>query len=171
MRRTLSACRTGLSVAAAVVLLSACGGSDESDSAASASSETSSSAAESSAPEEGSEFCTEASELLASVDPALSGQAGTDGIGPLLQQTADGIRQIDPPAELADDWTAMADGLEEFGTAFEALDVNDQQSLAQFQATSAQIQGRIGTAAANVQTYLAEECGVDLPSEPASPTS
>jgi hypothetical protein len=172
MRRSLSAVRTGISVAAAVVLLTACGGSGDDDSASASSSETSAEATESSASEEGSEFCTDAANLLGSIDPALSGQSGTDGIGPLLQQASDGVRAIEAPPEIADDWTALADALSQLATAFADLDPADPQSQAEFGQAAAAIQGEVGTSITNVQTYLAEECGVDLaPSEPAAPTS
>lgn len=171
MRRTLSAARTGISVAAAVVLLTACGGAED-DAASASSSQTSAEATESSAPEQGSEFCTEAANLLGSIDPALSGQSGTDGIGPLLQQASDGVRAIEAPPEIADDWSALADALSQLATAFADLDPADPQSQAEFGQAAAAIQGEVGTSIANVQTYLAEECGVDLvPSEPAAPTS
>jgi hypothetical protein len=168
MRRILPACRTGLSVAAAVVLLSACGGSDEGSSASSSSEAT---ASESSADAAGSQFCTEAAGIQEKVgasfdeqDPASLGQA--------LQEGAAEIRGIEPPAEIAADWNALADGLDQIAAAFAEVDLTDpaaQQALGQ---KIAELQGPLDTASTNVETYLRDECGLELDSgEPAAPSS
>jgi len=171
MRRTLTVCRGGLSVAAAVVLLSACGGSgDEPES--SASSESTSGASESEAPQAGSDFCTEAASIEERVSSTLDDQANPASLPAALQQAADEIRAIEPPDEIASDWEALAGGVEQIATAFSEVDFNDPNALATFEAQVGQLQTELETASTNVETYLREECGIDTDdSEPASPTS
>ena len=171
MRRTLLACRTGLSVAAVVVLLSACGGSGN-DTSASSSSSARSSASQTSAETAGSEFCTQAAAALSSVEPAFTA-SGTDPttLAPALQQAADQVRSIDPPSEISSDWAALADGIEQFAQAFASVDVNDPASAAALQQRTSQILGSLSASATNVQTYLSEQCGLQTPTGTAAPAS
>jgi hypothetical protein len=172
MRRTLTACRSGLSVAAAVVLLTACGGSDK-ESSASSSSSSDSSASETSAAAADSEFCNEAASALEQVEPAFTG-GGEDpaALATALQDAADQVRTIDPPSKIEKDWTALADGIEQFAQAFAAVDVNDPATATELQQRSSEIIGSLTTSATNVQNYLAGECGIDVNStESAAPTS
>jgi hypothetical protein len=174
MRRNLTVCRAGLSVAAAVVLLTACGGSDNggSSASASASSGTSSSASQTSAGAADSEFCTQAAGPLSAVQPALSGQGDPPSLAPALQQAADKIRAIKPPSEIAADWTAVADGIEQIAQAFAGANVTDPASASALQQRTTGIIGQLSAPATNVQNYLAEKCGLGIPSTgSASPTS
>jgi hypothetical protein len=165
MGRTLTACRTGLSVAAAVALLSACGGSDGNDAA-------SSSSAESSAPQADSAFCREASTIQERIDATLSARSDSSALPQALQQAANDIRNIEPPAEIAEDWEALAGGLEQIAEAFGSIDFNDPSALPSFQEQMGQLQTELGTASTNVRTYLADECGIEFePTQSASPTS
>ena len=173
MRRTLTVCRNGLSLAAAAVLITACGGSDGEDSASSGSSASSSSAAETTAEQSDSEFCTQAAAAFEQIEPAFTG-GGDDpaALATALQQSADDVRAIEAPSELESDWAALADGIEQFGQAFAEVDVTDPESQAQLQERSTQIIGELTTSATNVQTYLAENCGVDVgATESAAPSS
>src|SRR3954463_10249842 len=107
MRRTLTRCRGGLTVAAAFVVLTACssGGSGSSNSAASTSSAAPSSSAENTAPQADSQFCTQAQALTASLDKAFNeGSTDPASVAQQFKQTADALRTLDPPAEIADDW-------------------------------------------------------------------
>jgi hypothetical protein len=168
MRRTLTVCRSGLSVAAAVLLLTACGGSDD-DTSASSESSSSASASGSAA---GSEFCTEAARALGELEPAFTGQGGDPAaLAPALQDAADKVRAIDPPSQIASDWTALADGIEEFAQAFGKVDVNDPASASALQQRTSEIIGQLSMSATNVETYLAEECGLETPTGSSAPTS
>jgi hypothetical protein len=171
MRRTLTACRTGLSVAAAVVLLSACGGSDE-DSSASSTSEATSSASESSAEAAGSEFCTQAAVIQERVGATLTDQTDPTALPGVLQQAATEIRAVEPPEEIAADWNALADGVEQIAGAFGSIDFNDPNAVATFQQQIGQLQTELATASTNVETYLRDECGLESTGdEPAAPSS
>lgn len=174
MRPSLTACRSGLSVAAALVLLTACGGSDGDDAAASSGS--SSSAAETSAEESAgaadSEFCTDAAALQEQISSTFTGQSDPNTLPTVLQGAVEQIRQIEPPAELEADWTTFGDGIEQVASAAAQVDFNDQNAVAAFQQQIAGLQANFGEAFTNVDTYLSEECGIGTEgAEPAAPTS
>jgi hypothetical protein len=169
MRRTLTACRNGLSVAAAAVLLTACGGSDD-DNSSSSSSATGSSAAETSADAAASEFCTQAAAVEERISSTFTGQSDPSTLPTVLQEATAEIRAIEPPEELASDWTTFADGVEQIAAAAQ-IDFSDPQALAAFQQQVGVLQTQYGTAFTNVQTYLAQECELTAPTEPAAPTS
>lgn len=173
MRRFLPTCRSGLSLAAAVVLLAACGGSDGDDTASSETRASTSSAAETTAEQADSEFCTRAEAAFEQIAPAFTGGGDDPAVlATALQQAADDVREIEPPTELESDWTALADGIEQFSQAFAAVDVDDPASQGELQQRSTEILDQLSTSATNVQTYLATECGLELgPTEPAAPTS
>jgi hypothetical protein len=172
MRRTLTVCRNGLAVAAAAVLLTACGGSDSGGASASSSSAASSSASETSADAAASEFCSQAAKALSDLQPALSGQGDPASLAPALQQAADQVRAIQAPSAIAADWTALADGIEQIAQAFATANVSDPASQAALQQRTTEIIGQLSAPATNVQTYLAQKCGLATPStESASPTS
>jgi hypothetical protein len=88
----------------------------------------------------------------------------------VLQQAAEDIRAIEPPTELASDWTAFANGIEGVATAA-GSDFADPAARATFQQQVSALQQEYGTAFANVRTYLGEKCGLAAaPTAPASPT-
>jgi hypothetical protein len=162
----------GMSATAAVLLITACGGGSD-DSASSTTSPASSSAAETSsaAPQAGSEFCTKAADFGNSINSSFDSNDPaqlTQG----LQKAADGVRAIEPPAEIADDWNALADGLEKVSKTLDGADINDPKVAAQVQ-TDIQSLAEPST---HVQTYLQEQCGIDTegtasPSDSAAPSS
>jgi hypothetical protein len=167
MRRTLNACRSGLTVAAAVVLLTACGGSDD-DSAASSSSapeETSS------APAEDSEFCSDAADIQEQVGASFN----TEDPAALVQELRDAaasVQSIDAPDEIAEDWSALAAGVDSIATALESTDLNDPAAQESLGAQLEQLQTDLGSASANVEDYLVNECGLEPDTaETAAPTS
>jgi hypothetical protein len=153
MRRSLTACRTGVSVIAAVVLLSACGGSDGKDASS-------------------ARFCTEAASIQDRIDSTLNNQSDPTALPQALHEAAKEIRAIKPPAEIADDWAALAAGVDQIATAFGSIDINDPSALATFQQQIGQLQTDLATASSHVRKYLADQCGIEMtPSESASPTS
>jgi hypothetical protein len=169
MRPTLILCRNGISAAAAVVLLTACGGSGDDEPASGAAVSSTASTSEAADPE----FCTRATEAVKGIQPAFT--AGGDdpaALATALQQASDDVRAIEPPSEIEADWTALADGMEQFAEAFASADATDPASRAALQQRATEIVGELTTPATHVQTYLAEECGLEVvPTQPASPTS
>lgn len=168
--RIFTPCRSGLSIAAAVVLLSACGGSDEGDSA-SGSSETSARASESSAGSADSQFCTDAAAIQERVGSTLN-ESDPSSLGQVLQEGVTEIRAIEPPAEIASDWAALADGLDEIAAAFTDVDPTDPAAQQQLGQKVAELQGPLAASSTNVENYLREECGLEVDSgESAAPSS
>lgn len=170
MPRTLPGYRTGLSVAAALVLLTACSGS-KSDTSASSSTKASSSASETSAAEAGSEFCTKAAAIESSVGAAVADQSNPASIPQALQAAVTQIRAVDPPSEIASDWSKLADGVEQLAAAFSKVDLTDQAAVASFEQTASNLESQLSGASTNVENYLKDKCGLTAPSESASPTS
>lgn len=170
MRRPLPLLARAAVVPAAAVLLVACSGSDEDASPPA----TSSSAAEEpapspspepseepEAPQAGSQFCTEAEAIPDSLGDSFTDANDPDALNQGLQDAADEIRSIEPPDEIAGDWTTLADGLEQAATSLEGLDVTDPEAAAQLQAELGELQTQLETSGANVETYLREQCGID----------
>jgi hypothetical protein len=169
MRRTAPAYRVGISVAAAVVLLAGCGGSGN-DTSASSSSRTSTS--KTSAPAAGSEFCTQAAAALSEIEPAFTGQSSDPtALAPALQKAADEVRAIHPPSQIAYDWAALADGIQQFAQAFASVNLNDPASATQLQQRTNELIGSLSTSATHVETYLSSKCGLVAPTQSAAPTS
>jgi|SRR5215218_3256730 len=163
MRRTLTA-------AAALVLLTACGGPDDDD-AASSTREATTSAAETTAPPASSEFCTQAAGVESRIAATFGGQADRAQLPRLLQEAATEIRAIEPPPELAGDWSAFADGVDQIAAAAQ-IDFDDQAAVASFQQQAAAAQEEYGAAFTHVTSYLTEECGlVEAPTATSAPTS
>ena len=165
MSRILTVVRSGVSVTAAVVLLSACGGSgDEPKSAGSRSGSSGSSA--------DSKFCTQAASIEDTVGSTLEDQDDPASLPTALKKAADQIRDIEPPDEIATDWNALAKGVEQIADAFGELDFNDPNALAKLQAQVGPLQTQLESASTHVETYLRQECGIDVDddTESAAPT-
>jgi len=172
MRRTLTVCRNGFAVTAAAVLLTACGGSGDDEASSSASSSETTSASESSADAADSEFCTEAAAIQERVGSTFNDQSDPAGLPQALTQAAEEVRQVEPPAEIADDWAALADGIDQIAAAIASVDFNDPNAAATFEQQVAPLQQELAGASANVSSYLQNECGLEVdPSETAAPTS
>ncbi len=74
------------------------------------------------------------------------------------------LRDADPPAEIAEDWNNVIDAFQFFADAFEGLDLNDPEALAELEELSAEIEERTGdieAAGERVNSFLEEECGID----------
>ncbi|MCW2637099.1 MAG: exported protein of unknown function [Blastococcus sp.] len=161
-------CRTGLPATAALVLLTACGGSGNADKQSSATEKTTSSASETSAAAAGSDFCTAAAGVQERVGATFSGSSDPNSLPDVLQAAASEIRGIEPPEEIAADWTNFADGIEQIAAAAQ-VDFNDQAAVATFQQQAAALQQKFGTSFTKVETYLSDQCG--LTGEPTGTTA
>jgi hypothetical protein len=179
MRRPLTVLRAALTTTAAtaaIALLAACSGGGGDTSASSSSASTSSSAAATTsagASASGSEFCTQAQQLVTQLQGAVTDSTDPSSLPTVLQQAAEGFDAVKPPAEIADDWNALADGTRQLADAFGKVDLNDPQSAAQFQQTAGQLESQLGGASTNVENYLSQQCGIDTgdATGSASPTS
>jgi len=161
MRRTLTVCRTGLPVAAAVVLLAACGGGSDTKSSAASGSTTAGSSAAPSSTAQPSKFCVDATTTLNGLSPAFSSNAATpSSLAPVLERAATQVRAIQPPAEISTDWAQLADGLDQFATAYASVDVNDPASATAFQQKNSALLAKLTTAVTHVQAYMVKNCGL-----------
>ena len=157
--------RRSLVAAAVVVLLTACGGSDEDDAASGDPTPS-----ETTAPTAGSEFCTQAAGIQALIAAPFGGETDRAILPEVLQEAAAEIRAIEPPPELASDWSAFTDGVDQIAGAAQ-IDFDDPAAVATFQQQAAAVQQQYGAAFTNVTTYLTEECGlVEAPTETSAPT-
>jgi hypothetical protein len=172
MRRTLTLCRTALVGAAAAVLLTACGGGGDDNSASSSSAKsTSSSSSSSSAAAADTEFCQQASTLDQDL-AGLTNATDPSQLAPALQQVSQRLHQLTPPAEIATDWNALVSAIDQLAQAAAGTDFNNPQQAATFAQTATQLEGQLGPAATNVETYLSTQCGIDTEGTgSASPTS
>ena len=172
MRAPAPLLTAGLS--AALLLLTGCGGSDEGSSAASSSGSSSSSAAattsgspaapSSATSPEAAAFCAEAVSLEQSVN-ATVGTASSDPtqLPPALQRLADQYAAIEPPAEIAADWTALVDGVQQLATAAQGIDFTDPTAAQQLQTAAGGLQEQLTTATTNVSTYATANCPETTP--------
>jgi hypothetical protein len=173
MRRSLTMCRNGVAVAASLVLLTACSGSD--DGGDSTSADSTSSSSESSAggdvDADTARFCAEAASIQDSVGDTLSDPTQQGSLAEAMQQAADAIRGIDPPEEIAADWATLADGADQIAAVFADLDPNDPAALEELQTQLGGLTAELEGASANIEAYLADECGITPEPDPAAPTS
>ena len=170
MRRSLL--RSGLlPAAAALVLLSGCGESADEEAAVPAEETAAGETTGSTEAQADSEFCTEA----ASIQERMTGSADAAGdpaqLPQIFREAAREIRAIEPPEELVQDWSALADGAEEFATTLEGVDFTDPNALATLEQELAPLEQELNSASTNVQAYLAQECGLGGPTEEAAPSS
>lgn len=176
MRRSVLR-RAALPAAAAVVLLTGCTASGDDEPTATPA-ETS--AAETTTPEAStptpseepvaSEFCTEAGSIQEEISSTVS-SGDPSRLPQILRDAAQEIRTLDAPEEIAPDWTALADGVEQLAATVGDIDITDPQALSTLQERLAPLQQDLNEASGNVQNYLAEECGVGGPVEESSPSS
>ena len=71
----------------------------------------------------------------------------------------------DAPDEIADDMETIATALGRLAEVFEGIDIADPESLEALEEEAARLEDELGdleAAGENVETYLEEECGVDL---------
>jgi hypothetical protein len=172
--------RAGLLLAMTVVLLAGCGGDDEAatgDDAAATNGSTSAPTVEPSpevATEAGdSEFCAQIEE----VDEAMSNlEAGPDLTDPeaaltAMDESLAAIRSVDPPAEIAEDWSTitsffdsftngMSDALAQLEAGGDPASVGQELEnlMADLEAQSAAME----EAGSRIDAYVLDECGLVL---------
>jgi hypothetical protein len=73
-----------------------------------------------------------------------------------LEEALNELRTLDPPSEIADEWETYLDGLEAF-TEFDPTDPEAAEA-AQQDLDQEELQDAMQT----VDTYLRDECGIDL---------
>jgi len=140
----------GIVTAIAVATVPACGGPATQPSGATDASTT--------APAAGAaDFCAQAADIDERVDAALTDQdQGGPSITDAFRQLAGELRGIDAPVPIATAWADMSAGLTRMADAFAALDLTDADSLEALD----RAERSLTTASAEVESYLADECGL-----------
>ncbi|MGY1691151.1 hypothetical protein [Geodermatophilus sp. SYSU D01105] len=171
--------RSVLATAAAVVLLTACGSSGDGEPAASSSPAA---AVSTSAPAEpgpsgtatpdpaAAEFCDRVESVFAQVAAALQG-ATPDQVPGLLPDVVAGFDAVQPPAEIAGDWQAVADGLRSLQDTAASLDLSTPEGQQQFTAAEAQVAQQLAAAQAAVAGYVETNCGLSGTAATPAPAS
>lgn len=159
--------RAGVGVMLAVVLLTGCGGDDEPGAAGSEATptlepteDTSTATAE--------DFCADIEtvkdrlENLENIPDVADPQAAVD----TLEESVDALRSVDPPAEIAEDWSTVVGAFEDITTSLRNLDTGDPAALAeQLEDLSAQMEKQsaaIEEAGTRIDQYLNDECGITI---------
>jgi hypothetical protein len=116
------------------------------------------------------ESAQDAFEAFEATDPATDPGAGAD-FGGIIGQAAEALRQMDPPAEIRDDWNQIVAAIDEMIAVFGDVDFSDPATF-QDLADDPEMQQRIveleesmaGVEAASerVTDYVREKCGIEL---------
>ena len=172
MRPTVPARRSAAALVAALVVLPGCGAADQAAPSTAEAGPASSSASEATGERADSEFCTAATALQEEVVATLGAQPDPATVRTALQQAAAGFRAVEPPEEIAADWNALGDGVEQIATTLASTDFEDPGGRAAFQEQVGQLQTQVGPASADVGAYLRDECDLDDAggSEPPAPS-
>ncbi len=172
MRSPAPLLRSALAGAVAVVLLTACGGSGDDEPAAAPS--TSAPAASSSAPSSGTaapdpaaeEFCGQMTSAFTEVQGSLAAATPQD-VAARLPEAVARLEQVQAPAEIAGDWTALLDGLRRLSDTAGTLDLGTPEGQQAYADASTQIGQELRPAETALTDYVAANCSLTS----ASPTS
>jgi hypothetical protein len=171
MRSPAPLLRSALAGAVAVVLLTACGGSGDAPAAAPS---TSAPAASSSAPSSGTaapdpaaeEFCGQMTSAFAEVQGSLAAATPQD-VAARLPEAVARLEQVQAPADIAGDWTALLDGLRRLSDTAGTLDLGTPEGQQAYADASTRIGQELRPAETALTDYVAANCGLTS----ASPTS
>jgi hypothetical protein len=171
MRPPATAVTAGLSATAAVLLLAGCGGSDEDPAAATsgASTASSSAAAESTgtSDEDVQAFCAQVEDVFSRVSAAYD-PANVTGS---LDESVAAFAEVQPPAEISADWSAIQDGLAGLRDTVAATDVGTPEGQAAAQAALVDFQTGTAGVQQNLERFVTANCDDAAPEAPASTPS
>ncbi len=158
-----------LTTAAGTLLLTGCGDDSDGDAgAASSSSSPASSTASSPASSSGgggaaadpAAFCEDAVEVfgrLSEAFEAIEGQS-LDASVPVLDQAVGAFDQLEPPAEITDDWQVVRNGFADLRDAVDEIDADAADAEAQAEAAVQDIEADISPSLERVDAYYSENC-------------
>src|SRR3954452_12606229 len=140
-------------VLAGMVSLGACGSSDNSSSstASTSSADTQAATADS--------FCSDFANVSDDINVDMTGDPST--FGDAFAQSAEALKQVQPPAQIADSWTTLTDFYSEFAKAFANSDATDSSSLDKVGEAITKLQENakdIAAASAKIGAYAAKNC-------------
>jgi hypothetical protein len=171
MRSPAPLLRPVLAGAVAVVLLTACGASGDEEPAAASS--TSAPATSSSAPTSGTttpdpaaeEFCGQVTSAFTEVQGSL-GATTPEEVAGRLPEAVDRLAQVQAPAAIADDWSALLDGLRRLSDTAGTLDLGTPEGRQAYADASTRIGEELHPAETALTDYVVANCGLTS----ASPT-
>ena len=178
MRLPATVLRAGLSGVAAALLVTGCSGSDdEPGTASSAGAPTSGSSA--AAPSTGTSeedvqtFCAEAEAAFTRVSDAFGSATDPANVTAALDQGVSAFDEVEPPAEISSDWSALRQGLAGLRDAVGGTDVSTPQGQAALQGAVTTFQTEAAEPQQNLEQYLTANCDIDAgqATTPAAPSS
>jgi hypothetical protein len=113
-------------------------------------------------------FCAEVEQIrdrLENLDSLPDAPDPEAAIG-AIEESIDALRSVDPPAEIAEDWSTVTEAFEGTATGLRDLDLSDPEVLAQqledLAARMEQQSAEIEEAGTRIDQYLSDECGIVL---------
>jgi hypothetical protein len=157
MRLSATALRAGLSGAAAVLLLTGCGGSgDEPDAAPATSSPAA--ASSSTSDEDVQTFCTEAQAAFTRVSQAFGSATDPANVSAALDQGVAAFDDVQPPAEISSDWSALREGLAGLRDAVAGTDASTPEGQAALQGAVTTFQTDAAEPQQRLEQFLTTNC-------------
>ena len=171
MRLPAPVLTAGLSATAAL-LLTACGGSDDTATTAEPTAGSSAAPSGSTAEEDVQAFCTEAEEVFTRVSNAFNSVTDPANFTSVLDQGVTAFDEVEPPAEISADWSALQDGLAGLRDAIADTDVNTPEGQTALQGAVTDFQTDTAEPQQNLEQYVTANCDNAATDAPTSaPTS
>lgn len=182
--RLPSSVSTAALSATAALLLTACGGSDEEAAStaeatagsSAAASATSAAASGSTSEEDVQAFCTEAEEVFTRVSNAFNSVTDPANFTSVLDQGVTAFDEVQPPAEISPDWSALQDGLAGLRDAIDGIDMNTPEGQTALQGAVTDFQTDTAEPQQSLEQFVTANCdnaATDVPTDAPStaPTS
>ena len=155
-----------LTAAASTLLLTGCGDdADDSTEPASDSSAPGGASSSSSSDDGGTDvdpaaFCADAEQVFGRLSEAFEAVEGEslDAAVPVLDQAVDAFDELEPPAEIGDDWQTVRGGFADLRDAVDAIDASAPDAEAQAEAAVQDIEADISPSLERVDAYYSENC-------------
>ncbi|MBD0292831.1 MAG: hypothetical protein ICV70_04550 [Jiangellaceae bacterium] len=151
------------------VALSGCGGDDDQAAGSAESPGATAGGSPQESPGSGAdngEFCAEMERVADKFDVDPDASTPQEAIQE-LDEAIQSVQDVEPPAELADEWATVTSFFESVQDGLEGLDATDPAELEQqLEDLGTQLeaqQGDFEAAAERVDAYLEEECGITTP--------
>jgi hypothetical protein len=175
MRPSATVLTGSLSATAAVLLLTACGGSDEEPAAGASAgaTATSSAAGESTATsqDEVQTFCTETEAVFTELSSAFSSVTDPANYSAALDQSVAAFDQVQPPAEISSDWTALQQGLAGLRDAVAGTDLSTPEGQTALQGAVTTFQTDTAEPQQALEQYATTNCDNAAGAPTSAPTS
>ncbi len=165
---------TAAACASAALLLTACGGSGEEPAATTVEATGSSSAAASgsTSEEDVQAFCTEAEAVFTRVGTAFDSVTDPANFTSVLDQGVAAFDEVEPPAEISSDWSALQQGLAGLRDAIAGTDMNTPEGQTALQGAVTDFQTDTAEPQQSLEQFVTANCDNVATDAPTSaPTS